>query len=610
MHDIIKILPDSIANQIAAGEVVQRPSSIVKELLENSVDAGSNNIKLIIKDSGKNCIQIIDNGCGMSETDARLSFERHATSKIQTANDIFNIRTMGFRGEALASIASIANVELKTKRHNDELGTKIIIEGSEIIKQENINCANGTSIAVKNLFFNVPARRKFLKSDRIEFQHITEEFNRVALAFPDISFSFYEDDNLKIQLDSSNLKQRIYNLLGNIYKERLVPIEEKTSIVNINGFIVKPEFAKKKSKDDQYLFINNRFFKSSYLHHAIMDIYKELVPQDYTPSYIIFFETDPKYIDVNIHPTKTEIKFEDEKSVYSILRSAIKLSVGKFNISPIIDFNQENNFYCPPIKDTTSIKIPTITVNSEYNPFDYKADSLLQNKTKAKDNYYNKPDTSNWKSLYNNIDDSFKNKQEIDFDKEEDISSIENKSSFIQLYNRYILTYIKSGIIIIDHNLAHQRIIYEKLLKNNNSIKCQQLIFPETLELNNNDIEVFYDIADEINNLGFDVKNFGNNTIIIHGLPNDVSNENPKTLLENIICNYKRNEIDFKLDKRENLYRTIAKNISIKGEKKLTEKEMQFIIDSLFSCETPYYSPFGKQIIMNVSKEDLDKFFN
>ena len=459
MPDIIRLLPDIVANQIAAGEVIQRPASVIKELLENSVDSGATDIKIIIKDAGKTLIQIIDNGCGMSVTDARLSFEKHATSKIRQVDDLYSIRTMGFRGEALASIAAIAQVELKTKRTGDELGTLIEIEGSEVKNQTPVSCVEGTSISVKNLFFNVPARRIFLKSNNAENNHIIEAFQRIALAYPQIDFSMYINDKIVFQLSKSSLKQRIVSIYGNQFNERLLIVEQETNQVNISGFIGKPEFAKK-TRGEQFFFVNNRFIKHPYLHHSVENAFNQLLPSGSFPTYFIFLNVDPQTIDINIHPTKTEVNFQDSKLIYAILQSAVKQSLGKFSITPSIDFEIEQSFKTPTYLEKFPIKQPTITIDPNYNPFETKhspptpalSSSELSNK-------------KNWEQLYKYFDnkqidnesiktDIYSHTKNIQADFENDIFKIENRS-FFQLQNRYILCNIKSGLLIIDQQRAH-----------------------------------------------------------------------------------------------------------------------------------------------------------
>lgn len=612
MSDIIKLLPDSVANQIAAGEVVQRPASAVKELMENALDAGSTLIKLIVKDAGKTLIQVIDNGCGMSGTDARMSFERHATSKIQKAEDLFAIRTMGFRGEALASIAAIAQVELKTKRIGDETGVKINIEGSELKSQEHSICAEGTSISVKNLFYNVPARRNFLKTDSVELRHIIDEFQRVAIPNPQVAFTFHHNNTEVFNLPIGNLKQRLMGVFGNSYNSRLVPVEEETAIVNIKGYVIKPDFAKK-TRGEQFFFLNKRFIKSAYLHHAVQSAFEQLLPNDSYASYFLMLDVNPKTIDINIHPTKTEVKFEDEKAIYAFLRSAIKKSLGQFNIAPSLDFNQEAHLYNMPLKPADGIyKQPTITVDKNYNPF--KTDtSTVKPSERELSNY------ANWEKMYSRHADNqleFEIKKEegtqqtINTDWDNELHESNLKSSY-QLHNKYILTHIKTGFMIIDQQGAHERVLYERITNSleKNKSTTQQELFPKTIELNALDFALVKELHNEIQALGFDLNEFGKNTFIIHGIPSEAVDVDSVALLENLIENYKQNQIELKSDKRENLARSMARNMSIKSGKSLTQEEMNNLIDELFACKMPYSTPNGKPTITTFSSEDLDKRF-
>lgn len=610
MPDIIHLLPDSVANQIAAGEVVQRPASAVKELMENALDAGGSKIKLIVKDAGKTLIQVIDNGCGMSETDARMSFERHATSKIQKADDLFAIRTMGFRGEALASIAAIAQVELKTKRIGDEVGVQIDIEGSEIKRQETVSCPEGTSISVKNLFFNVPARRNFLKTDSVELRHIIDEFHRVSIPNPDIAFSFHHNNTEIFHLEAGSLKQRLMGLFGSSYNSRLVPVEENTGIVKIKGFVIKPDFAKK-TRGEQFFFLNKRFIKNGYLHHAVQSAFEQLLPTDSFASYFLMLDVDPKSIDINIHPTKTEVKFEDEKAIYAFLRSAVKKSLGQFNISPSLDFDQEAHLYNMPLKPVDGIyKQPTIKVDENYNPFKTEKKETIERELSNK---------TNWEKLYSRHVD---NQLEFEIKKEEETQQTintdwdnelheSNKKSTYQLHNKYILTHIKTGFMVIDQQGAHERILYERILEGFEKHKSatQQELFPKTIELNTPDFELVKELQSEIQAMGFDISEFGKNTFVIHGVPADTSAYDSVKLLEGLLENYKQNLLELKSDKRENLARSMARNTAIKSGKALTQEEMQNIIDELFACKMPYSTPSGKPTITTFSSDDLDKRF-
>ncbi len=613
MPDIIQLLPDSVANQIAAGEVVQRPASAVKELMENALDAGSTLIKLIVKEAGKTLIQIIDNGCGMSETDARMSFERHATSKIRKAEDLFSIRTMGFRGEALASIAAIAQVELKTKRIGDEVGVKIEIEGSEVKSQEAASCAEGTSISIKNLFYNVPARRNFLKTDAVELRHIIDEFQRVAIPNPQVAFTFHHNNTEVFNLPVGNLKQRLMGIFGNSYNTRLVPVEENTGIVKIKGFVIKPDFAKK-TRGEQFFFLNKRFIKSAYLHHAVQSAFEQLLPNDSFASYFLLLDVDPKTIDINIHPTKTEVKFEDEKAIYAFLRSSVKKSLGQFNIAPSLDFNQEAHLYNMPLKPVDGIyKLPTIKVDLNYNPF--KTDTIPNSKPSERE----LSNGANWEKMYSRHAD---NQLEFEIKKEEETQQTINsdwdnelhesnlKSSY-QLHNKYILTHIKTGLMVIDQQGAHERILYERISDTfeKNKFASQQELFPKTIEMNAADFILVKELQSEIHAMGFDISEFGKNTYVIHGIPADTVDVDSVALLEGLIENYKENLMELKSDKRENLARAMARNMSIKSGKALTQEEMNNLIDELFACKMPYSTPNGKPTITTFSSDDLDKRF-
>lgn len=618
MSDIIQLLPDAVANQIAAGEVVQRPASAVKELIENAIDAGADKIQLIIKDAGKSLIQVIDNGCGMSITDARLCFERHATSKLRKAEDLFAIRTMGFRGEAMASIAAIAHVELKTRRHEDELGTCIVIEGSEIISQDPVATPAGTSISVKNLFFNTPARRNFLKSNPVETRHIIEEFQRIALAHPKISFSLHSDGNEIFRLPSEGLKQRIIHIFGNNYNQRLVPVEESTTIINLNGFIGKPEYAKK-TRGEQYFFVNNRFIKDPYLNHAVLNAYEEILAAESYPLYVLFIEIDPSQIDINVHPTKTEIKYQDERSVYAIIRSAVKRSLGKYNITPSLDFDQETGFsHMISQKKTEDIVPPTISFNPQFNPFETGSQQK-----ERQDNYSRSFDKKsgipqNWDALYQIAEKTSHQQLSIDSRDMDDTTIVENTQEkpagklIFQIHNRFILSQIRSGFILIDQQAAHERILFERFLQQLETHQgaSQQSLFPQTVDLSPGDFELIRDLLPDIQALGFQIRPFGRSTFIVEGIPADLgSGLSESQVLEQLLEAYKNNQSTFKLSKRENLARSLARNAAIKSGTMLGIDEMNDIIDKLFACSTPNVSLSGKPIIITFTlKELLEKF--
>ncbi len=619
---MITLLPDHVANQIAAGEVVQRPASAVKELMENAIDAGATDIKLIIKDSGKSLIQVIDNGSGMNEVDARMCFERHATSKISKADDLFALTTKGFRGEALASIAAIAQVELKTKKEDAELGLQITIEGSEFKAQEVCTCANGTSFSVKNLFFNVPARRNFLKSDRAEYKYILDEFIRIALAHSTIAFSLINNDKEQYRLCKETLRQRLVSLYGKKYNPRLVPVEEKTDIVSISGFICKPEFAKK-SRGEQYFFVNNRFIKSSYLNHAVLNSMEGLLQVDQHPSYFLFLEIDPAKIDVNIHPTKTEIKFENERNVYAILRSALKRSLGQYNIAPSLDFNLNPDYQVPIVSKTRTIKTPTIEVDPSFNPFEQEKESnsnvsteFSSASTSSKPFIKNNPNErgKHWEAIFEEIQDDM-NTAIPEYHK--DITSIENEVEIegnryaFQLQQRFILTQLKSGLLIIDQQRAHTRILYEQYFKSlvNSSPLSQQLIFPQEIHLSPGDMELFMEILKDVESLGFDISIQAEQCLMVNGVPFETKASEVDKIIDSLLDSYK-NECDaWKSDTHKYLAKKLALKNSIKTGKILNLQEMNQLVDQLFACDTPFISIHNKPTVIILEMNELLKQF-
>ncbi|SHF70663.1 DNA mismatch repair endonuclease MutL [Pedobacter caeni] len=622
MSDIIQLLPDSVANQIAAGEVVQRPASAVKELLENAIDAGANKIQLILKDGGKALIQVIDNGCGMSVTDARMCFERHATSKVRKAEDLFAIRTMGFRGEAMASIAAISQIEMKTRRHEDELGTMVQIEGSVFQNQEPVATAEGTSISIKNLFYNTPARRNFLKSNPAEMRHVLEEFQRVSLANPAISFSLHHDGVEIFRLPASGLKQRIIHLFGNNYNQRLIPVEEETSIINLKGFIGKPEFAKK-TRGEQFFFVNNRYIRDTYLNHAVNKAYEDLLPDDHFPLYVLFIDIDPAKIDVNVHPTKTEIKYLDEKSIYAILHSAVKRSIGRFNISPTIDFDQETGFSgMITHKAPEEIVPPSISFNPDFNPFkstESKEPTVFSRNSEFSRSTESavKPSTKNWGSLYEIANHTQAEQTAIDLPgttplPDDSLEPIQKQ--LMQLHNRYIISQIKSGLMLIDQQAAHERILYERFSKNLEDRKgaSQQSLFPQTVTLSPNDYELAKSLLEDIKSLGFEVREFGKNTLIIEGIPVDLGSNNvhETQLFEHLIEGFKNSQQELKLDRRDALAKSMARNSAIKSGTALGQQEMNTLIEQLFACQTPNFSISGKPVIQTIGLTELDKKFD
>ena len=546
--DIIQLLPNHVANQIAAGEVIQRPASAVKEMLENALDAGGSEIKLYVKDAGKTLLQVVDNGCGMSKTDVRMCFERHATSKIKSADDLFAIQTMGFRGEAMASIAAIAHVEANTKLTTNELGSHLVIEGSEIREHTDCATANGTSIKVKNLFYNVPARRNFLKSDTVEMRHITEEFTRIALANPEIKMQLFHNNNEIYHLTKGNFRQRIVNIIGGKKNEKLVPIEEETSVVELNGFIGKPESAKR-TRGEQYFFVNGRFIKNHYLHHAVSKAFEDLIPSNYFPSYFINLQIDPKLIDINIHPTKTEIKFEDEQAIYAIMRACVKRSLGQYNIAPTLDFSQEISLNISQSMSTSTIKEPQIKVDSSYNPFG-KADDFRINEQPIS--------------------------QEIQVKTQLEVEN--NTSDVMQIGNKYIAFTTAEGMVLLHQRRAHKRILFEyfSTVLSKNKGQSQQLLFPKEIHLNKKDITIIKQLKVDLLAVGFSFEIRENDSIAILGIPTECQEENLQFVIESLIEQHKNNE---QLQTAQ--HNGLANKPSYKPSHKRTE-ETQYSRDAYF----------------------------
>jgi DNA mismatch repair protein MutL len=616
MSNVIQLLPDHVANQIAAGEVVQRPASVVKELLENSVDAKATDIKLIVKDGGKSLVQVIDNGAGMSVTDARLCFERHATSKIRIAEDLFALHTKGFRGEALASIAAIAHVELKTRQEQEELGTHIIIEGSKFVSQDVAVLPKGTSFLVKNLFFNIPARRNFLKSDTVEMRHIIDEFHRVAMAHPKISFSLFSNGNELFNLPASNLRQRIVNIFGGKTNEKLVPINEQTEIVTLEGFIGKPEFGKK-NRGEQFFFVNNRFIKNGYLHHAVMSAYEGLLKEGVQPSYFIYLQVPPHTLDINIHPTKTEVKFDEEQSLYAILRSSVKHSLGQFNVAPVLDFEKDATLETPYHFKNKETEFPTIEVRSDFNPF--------QQETKPKASYSTssyKKSTASWEGLYTGL------KEEeiipepvfepfIEPENEQILGSLfeeqeeENSVKTYQIHRKYIVSPIKSGIVIIDQQRAHERILYEEFLRNITLSKTltQKLLFPITYYFSGYEIALLKELRPVLEQIGFEFESIENDKAVLVGLPINITEKQAQQVFEELIVDLKEGVPDTGFSQNDSIAKSLAKSLAVKKGTLLTDKEQANIVDALFACKEPDYSPFRKTTFIMMRLEELDKRF-
>lgn len=626
MSSIIQLLPDHVANQIAAGEVVQRPASVVKELLENAVDAGATDIKLIIKDAGKSLVQVIDNGKGMSVTDSRLCFERHATSKIRLAEDLFSLSTKGFRGEALASIAAIAHVEMKTKQDQEELGTHIVIEGSKFVSQEVAVLPKGTSFAVKNLFFNIPARRNFLKSDTVEHRHILDEFQRVALAHPNIHFTMYHNGSEMFNLPASNFRQRIVNIFSGKTNEKLVPIQENTEIVGIQGFVSKPEFAKK-NRGEQFFFVNDRFIKSGYLHHAIMAAYEGLLKDGSQPSYFIYLNVPPNTIDINIHPTKTEIKFDDEHALYAILRSSIKHSLGQFNVAPVLDFDRDANLDTPYGYEGKEASMPIIQVDANFNPFGDPApaksysDRSSSYSSSASSYSYKKPETSSREGLYVGLKQEVETItpiEDIEFESEEVTGSLFNDKEIeevvhrtYQIHKKYIVSPIKSGMVIIDQQRAHQRVLYEQFLTNMtvNQASSQQLLFPLNLYFSSTEIDLIQELQLSLINTGFVFEEINDDSVVISGLPVNVTESEVSILLEQLLSDLQDGIPESSFSQNDSIAKSMAKSLAVKTGTYLTEKEQENLVNGLFACKEPDVSPFHKPTFITMRVEDLDKKF-
>ncbi|MFT6700136.1 MAG: DNA mismatch repair protein MutL [Porticoccaceae bacterium] len=603
MSDIIQLLPDHVANQIAAGEVVQRPASVVKELLENAIDAGATSIKLLLKDAGKTLIQVLDDGKGMSPTDARMSFERHATSKIKKAEDLFNLCTKGFRGEALASIAAIAHVELKTKQENEELGTSIKIEGSKVISQDFISTSKGTSIAVKNLFYNIPARRNFLKSNTVETRHIIDEFQRVALAHPTISFLMHHNNNEVYHLKSSNLRKRIVSVFGTKMNEKLVPINEQTDIVSIEGFVAKPEFSKRK-RGEQFFFVNDRFIKSSYLNHAVVNAFDGLLEQGSHPSYFLYLTVPANTIDINIHPTKTEIKFDNEKALYAMLRATVKHSLGQYNVAPILDFNRDSNLDTPYRLNTStsSAKTPRISVDPDFNPFK----ELEQKEIRFP--YNREKQTESWESLYTSTAVTDEERQSELFDNQQEIKT----QKTFQIQRKYLLSSIKSGVVLINQSLAHQRILYEDFLESITvkEANSQQLLFPVKISFSSQEIEMIYTMKAELENAGFSFDDFTKESVTIKGIPVSVTESKITIILEELLNDINLEVPDASFSHFDVMAKSFAKTLSIKTGTQLSEREQESLVNNLFSCKEPTISPFGKSTFKTLTLNEIDNLFN
>ncbi len=636
MSDVIHLLPESVANQIAAGEVIQRPASVVKELVENAIDAGADAVTVNVKDAGRTLIQVTDNGKGMSPTDARMSFERHATSKIREANDLFSVRTMGFRGEALASIASVADVELRTRQRGEELGTYLHILGSVFQKQQTDQCPEGSNFAVKNLFFNVPARRKFLKSNSYELKNIITEIQRIALANPELSISFFHNQSPVYELPTENVRKRIVGLFGKAINQSLTPVEVETTLIKVSGFIGQPKFAKK-SFGEQFFFVNGRFIKHPFFHRAVVHAYERILPPDAIPSYFLYFEVDPATIDINIHPTKTEIKFEDEQAIWHIINASVREAIGKYNLMPAIDFDQRGSIDIPlPPGRGSSIHPPEIEINRHYNPFQqesytgYRPDSGIRDwdklyqgmETGRLDDWRTgrqgdedsetrnpKPETRNgaeWDLTSDNLSEEFDGEQsELPTDKVHSFPA----SGFLQLKNRYLLTPVKSGLMVIDQREAHARILYESFMQNFNShlSVSQRQLFPPVLELNPGDAEILNALRGELHQLGFEIRPETENHFYIDGTPAALSHLDAKELVERVIASFHDRPVDLMEEIKAQLAVVLAHSSAVEYGVPLKQEEMIDLFNRLFACKSPGYSPSGRKIISIIALADIEK---
>ena len=657
MLNVIQLLPDSIANQIAAGEVVQRPASVVKELHENSVDAKAKSIQVIIRDAGRTLLQIIDDGAGMTETDARMSFERHATSKIRSSDDLFRIKTMGFRGEALASIAAVAQVEMRTRRADEELGTLIRIEGSDLKAQESVSCLPGTNLLVKNLFFNVPARRNFLKSNSVEMRHIIDEFQRVALANPEVGFSLFHNDQELYNLPAGKLSRRIIDMFGKSYREQLNQCEEQTPYVTVRGYIGKPESAKK-ARNEQFFFVNNRFIKHNYLHHAVVGAYEGTLPEGSHPFYVLFIDIDPAHIDINIHPTKTEIKFDDERSVYAIMMAAVRKAVGVYNLAPSLDFESDVNFLSGgrsslaqavsqaaqdvprPISPSWAGATPASSAPASTPPPRAERPSLRnESLNKAAGGSFDvpkKPSVNNWQALFEGVadkpaeaetpppapvgdwlgparatpapaaDEPIRIGSRVNQRDESTAPDVVEDENIVQIQNRYLLATVKSGMMLIDQRRAYERILYDQfytaLTKRNGA--SQQLLFPKTVTLTPVDFQLAIDLREELVNLGFQFDELGQNTFIVRGIPTLTMGENEEELFANLLAQLREDTGRLKLDRVESMARSLARRASQRHVSRLSLTERRALVDQLFASANPSYTPSGEPVMTVLS---LDK---
>ena len=609
MSDTIHLLPDHIANQIAAGEVIQRPASAVKELMENAVDAGATQIKLIVNDAGKALIQVIDNGKGMSVADAQNAFARHATSKISTIEDLFQIRTMGFRGEALASIAAVAQVSLKTKRSEDELGTLVEIENSKVTECSSIAHETGTSISMKNLFFNVPARRNFLKSNSAELKHIIEEFTRVALAFPEVFFSLTSNGQDVYHWEGGSFKQRAIQVLGNSYQTKLVAVGEKTDYLTVSGFVGKPETARK-TRSDQYFFVNRRFIKSAYLHHAVANAFDGLISKDSYPSYLLYIDVDPAQVDINVHPTKQEIKFEDDKIIYAFVQAAVKHALAQFSIAPSLDFSLDAN-----IQQLDAIQKPFTDQQAQ----DTSKKSLYTGFTQKNQAHFipSSENTGNpdWKNFFTDLPKAEENfivkPSSMGLYKADDGLAVIEDATLLQLHHTYIIAPTQSGCVIIHQQLAHERVLYEKYQKaTSHPHATQKSLFPVVLELNPSDAILLSEMIEDLALIGYEIEAFGANSFIIQGIPADVISGNEKNAIELLLEQFKHFSNEVKYSKREKLNRCLARQMAIKAGQSLSQKEMHAIIEQLSQCDIPNITASGAPTYIELKESYLDGLFS
>ncbi len=577
---IITQLPKSVANQIAAGEVIQRPSSIIKELLENSIDAHSKNIKVIIKDAGKQSVTVIDDGIGMTKEDAIKCFGRHSTSKLTKAEDLFKIKTMGFRGEALASIAAVSEITLKTKIESEKIGQQIILKDSKVIEQKEISFQKGTSINAKNLFYNIPARRNFLKSNNLEIKYIIDEFIRCAISNPKISFSLINEEAEMYNLKSTNLRKRIISIFKKSYEKNMIESEEKFDAIRINGFIGKPENTKK-TRGEQFIYVNKRFIKSPYLNHAIINSYEGMIEEKKFPFYVLFISINTELVDVNIHPTKTEIKFEDEKLIYNLVKSTIKKSLEKYNVSPSINFDADINF-----KENISFQI-----------------SSSKNKN-IQDSHSNKK--KDWEKIFENI--KVENSDKMLF---ENTSSINNENKPVQFLENFIFKQVGDKLLIFNHKYCQQRILYEKFKNSNINTytNTQQSLFPQYIEFNKSDFKIVQEIIDDIKSIGFNIDFFGGSSVVVNGIPNGLDDINEKEIIEGFVEEIKNNNSDIKGEKRDSIIKFFSKKAKIINKKNLSRVEMNLIIDRLFACKNSKYSPEGKQNYIELGIDKVENLF-